>query len=127
LKKFFLILLIGIYTLSILGYGVKGFYCCGNLKSVAISFYQHNEKEGASADVSKCCETKYQFFKVKDNHFASDHFTSPVKLFIAPMVGIAAKEQILYTIDKIIIANPGNAPPRYQNVPTYLANCTFLI
>jgi len=127
-KKITLILLINIYALSVLGYGVKGFYCCGNLKSVTFSFTQHAQKShSTSSDKSNCCKTKYQYFKVKDNHIASDHINSPEKFFTLSNFSIPSFQPIFYANYKIIYANPCNAPPLHKGVAIHISNCTFLI
>jgi hypothetical protein len=123
-KKINLLLLISIYALSVLGYGVKGLYCCGNLKSVTFSFTQYDLKSHSDKD---CCKTKYQFFKIKDNHVASDQINSPQKLFTEANLFTTSYQHVFYAFDKIIIANPGKPPPLYEGVPTHVADCTFLI
>lgn len=128
MKKITLILLISIYALSVLGYGVKGFYCCDNLKSVTISFTQHDQKSPTTSnDKSDCCKTKYQFFKVKDNHVSADHINSPVKPFTEANLFTGSFQPVLHDRSKIIYANPCNAPPLHNGVPIHIYNCTFLI
>ncbi|MEO8862046.1 MAG: hypothetical protein ABI358_11520 [Ginsengibacter sp.] len=128
MKKVSLILLASIYALSIFGYGVKGFYCCGKLKSIAVSFHQHNEKESTNGnDASNCCKTKYQFFKVKDNHVASDNFNSPVDFFYAPKLFYASNQTVFFVVRKNIITNHCNAPPLHNGIPIYISDRTFLI
>jgi hypothetical protein len=123
-KKITLILLISIYALSVLGYGIKGHYCCGNLKSISFSFTQFDLKSHSDQD---CCKTKYQFFKVKDNYVASDQINSPKKVFLEANLFTTSYQYVFYAFDKIIIANPGNPPPLYEGVPIRVADCTFLI
>jgi hypothetical protein len=123
-----LILLASIYALSIFGYGVKGFYCCGKLKSIDVSFDQRNEKEHTSGnDASNCCKTKYQFFKVKDNHVASDNFNNPINFFNAPKLFYSSNQNVFFVVRKNIITNHGNAPPLHNGIPIYISDRTFLI
>ncbi|MDP4284654.1 MAG: hypothetical protein Q8891_09530 [Bacteroidota bacterium] len=128
MKKITIILLLSIYTMSVVGYGVKGFYCCDNLKSVIISFSQdsHNHVSN-SHDKSDCCKTKYQYFKVKDNHFAANHINSPVKLFTKANLFASSFQPVLQVNSKVIYANSYNAPPLHNGVPLHIYNCTFLI
>ena len=124
MKKISLILLISIYVISVSGYGVNEFFCCGNLESVTFNFTEHYQKSHSGKD---CCKTKYQFFKVKDNHVASDQINSPQKLFTEANSFTTTYQPAFYGFDKIIIANPGNAPPLYEGVPIHVADCTFLV
>src|SRR6476661_2308717 len=80
MKKFFLILLICAYSLSTMGVGFKEFYCCRKLKSVLVSI-EGNSKQQCTKE--GCCKTKYQFFKLDDNHLASADIHFPAKHFIA--------------------------------------------
>jgi len=114
--------------MSVVGYGVKGFYCCDNLTSVKISFSEnvHNHSL-ASTDKSDCCKTKYQYFKVKDNHFAADHINSPVKLFTDANLFTASFQPVLHTNSKVIYVNSCNAPPLHNGISIHIYNCAFLI
>ncbi len=114
--------------MSVVGYGVKEFYCCNNLKSVTISFSQdsHNHVSN-SHDKSDCCKTKYQYFKVKDNHFAADHINAPAKFLAEVPVFYIPCQAFLFVSHKTNIANPCNAPPLYNGVSLVVANCTYLI
>ncbi len=128
MKKVSLLLLASIYALSIFGYGVKGFYCCGKLKSIVISFDQHIEKKHVvGSDARNCCKTRYQFFKVKDNHVASDNFNAPVNFFIAPKLFYTSHQNVFFALRKNIIKNHCNAPPLHNGIPIYISDRTFLI
>lgn len=128
MKKVTIILLLCIYTLSVVGYGVKGFYCCDNLTSVRFSFSQNAENQRVkTSDKSDCCKTKYHYFKVKDNYFAADHVNAPAKFLAEIPVFNSSYQPVLFISQRIIIANPGNAPPLYNGVSLYIANCTYLI
>ena len=128
MKKITLILLISIYTLSVVGYGVKGFYCCHNLRSVTVSFSDYSQSHFLyQHDKSDCCKTKYRYFKVKDNHFAADHIDSPVKLFTEAHLFTTSFQPVLHADSKVIYANSCNAPPLHNGVAIHLYNCTFLI
>lgn len=128
MKKITIILLLSIYTMSVVGYGVKGFYCCDNLTSVKFSFSENTQShQVTTTDKSDCCKTKYQYFKVKDNHFAADHINAPANFFAEVPVFLNSFEPILFLSHKVNIANPGNAPPLYNGVSLFEANCAYLI
>ena len=124
MKKFALILLICVYSLATMGFSIHQFLCCGKLKSVSITLAQDtkngNEKSG-------CCSNKYQFFKVKDNHFTADDIKIPVKQFINLHLFTSSFQEITFVTQKIIIADRSNAPPLNPGVPAYIYNCVFRI
>lgn len=128
MKKITIILLLSIYTLSVVGYGVKGFYCCDNLTSVKFSFSENSENQRVkTSDKSDCCKTKYHYFKVKDNYFAADHVNAPAKFLTEIPVFNYSCQPVVFVSQKINIANPANAPPLYNGVSLFIANCTYLI
>ena len=127
-KKITLILLIGIYAVSVSGYSVKGFYCCDNLTSVKISFSENTHNHPLkSTDKSRCCKTTYQYFKVKDNHFAADHINAPAKFFAEVQLFSETSQPLLFASHKVNISHRSNAPPLYNGVSLFVANCTYLI
>jgi hypothetical protein len=127
-KKITAILLLSLYSLSTLGLSLKSFYCCGNLKSVTVSISQHEQKTCANGDgKSDCCKTKYQFFKVKDNHVASDVLTAPVLHFCYLHLFTSPYQIINYPSEKDEVANLTNAPPLLHTVPGYIFNCVFRV
>lgn len=127
-KKIIAILLLSVYSLSTLGLGLKSFYCCGNLKSVTVTLSQNEHQKCSKGDnTTDCCKTKYQFFKVKDNHFAADHISSPVKHCIQLNLFTSSFHVINYPSEGIIIDNKSNAPPLIYTVPDYIFNCVFRI
>ncbi|MEJ7678313.1 MAG: hypothetical protein WKG06_10720 [Segetibacter sp.] len=66
-----------------MGFSFKQFYCCGKLKSTTFSLVQQDKNEcGKGNEKNGCCDNKYQFFKVKDNHITADEVHSPVKHFV---------------------------------------------
>lgn len=107
---------------------MKSFYCCGNLESVTVSITQDEQKTCANDDgMSDCCKTKYQFFKVKDNHIAGDIISTPflhdINLNLFPF----SFQVINYRTQEVFIANLSNAPPLIHTVPDYVFNCVFRI
>jgi hypothetical protein len=127
-KKITVILLLCIYSFSTLGLSLKSFYCCGNLKSVTVSITQDEQKKCANGDdTSDCCKTKYQYFKVKDNHFAGDHLDCSLKHFVELNLFTSSFQVINYHSEQINIAHQSNAPPLIHAVPDYIFNCVFRI
>lgn len=128
MKKITVILLLSIYSISTLGLSLKSFYCCGDLKSVTVSITQDEQQKCANDDgMSDCCKTKYQFFKVKDNHVAGDVISTPVLHFINLHLFLSSFQIINYPSQEIYIANLSNAPPLLHTVPDYIFNCVFRI
>ena len=127
MKKVSLILLVGIYSLAIMGFSLKQFYCCGKLKSITISLAAHAEKSGKDNGKSGCCDNKYQFFKVKDNHISADQIINPATYFsdlhdFNPYFPIAT-----FSVEETTIPYSSHAPPLYNGVPVYISNCVFRI
>ncbi len=128
MKKVVIILLICSYSLATMGFSLKEFYCCGKLKSVKIELTP-NKKQTCSKgnEKSGCCDNKYQFFKVKDNHVASKDINNSLKYFTDLNLFTPTFQKILFSTQKIFVANRSNAPPIHSGVSTYLFNCVFRI
>ena len=128
MKKAAIILLICIYSLATMGFTIKHFYCCGKLKSVTFSLaHQAKDKCAKGNDKSGCCDSKFQFFKVKDKHISADQADFPVKHFVDLHLYIPSFQDISFVSQKTTIAYKSNAPPRHQGTPTYIYNCVFRI
>ena len=128
MKKVAVISLICIYSLAIMGFNLKQFYCCGKLKSITISLIQNAEKKcGKGNEKSGCCDNKYQFFKVKDNHITADQVSTPVNHFIDLHLYTSSFQAITFASQKPTIAYRSNAPPLITSVPIYIYNCVFRI
>lgn len=126
MKSTLLIFLLCIYSLSVFGVSSKRFYCCGELRSVTLALVH----EGAPADDNKddgCCETKTQFFKVKDKHLQTvkAEFTAKPLLPAVPQF-FSTYEPIFPGRDKTVISRP-HAPPVYSGVAIYIAHKVFRI
>jgi hypothetical protein len=127
-KKITAILLLSIYSISTLGLSLKSFYCCGDLKSITVSITQDEQQNCANDDgTSDCCKTKFQFFKVKDNHVTADVISAPGLHFINLHLFPFSVQIINYPSQEIYIANLSNAPPLLHTVPDYIFNCVFRI
>ena len=128
MKKAALILLICIYGFSTFGVSLKEFYCCGKLKSVTLTTANDlKEKCGMGDNTDGCCKTKFQFYKVKDNHFASDGLSSPTKYFSDFHLCTAYIQIVPSVFQKVEILNSTHAPPLYNGTPLYISNCVFRI
>ncbi len=128
MKKVALILLICIYSLATAGFSLKEFYCCGKLKSVSVTLAQVTDLKCSKGDEkSGCCDNKYHFNKVKDNHFVSDDLNIPLKHFTLLNLFPPSFQQFLFDLPKINVANRSNAPPLHSGVSSYIYNCVFRI
>lgn len=128
MKKIALIILLGIYSLSTFGVGIRQFYCCGKLKSTDISFVQDGkEKCGKANEKTGCCKTTFKSLKVKDTHIGAEAIGSSDKYFsavhlIPPIFGVRA-----IAFEPVTAANPSHAPPFNQSTPIYIFNCVYRI
>lgn len=128
MKKAALILLICVYSLATMGFSIKQFYCCGKLKSTTFSLVQEEKHScGKGNEKSGCCDNKYLFFKVKDNHISAGEVYSPVKHFVDLHLYTPSFQDIYFGSPKPVIAYRSNAPPLRTGVPIYLYNCVFRI
>lgn len=127
MKKIALIFLICIYTLATMGFSITQFYCCGKVKAVSVAIIQPSqEKCDKGNDKSGCCKTKFQFFKVGENHFASNISISPDKYF--SYLSLLSYMKIIFpSFCKAETINKNHAPPLYCIVPAYIFNCVFRI
>lgn len=107
---------------------MKSFYCCGKLESITISIAQDEQQQCTNGDeTSDCCQTKFKIFKVKDNHVAADHISSPAKDFVYLNLFTDSFQVINYPSQEAHLTNLSNAPPLFQSVPDYILNCVFRI
>ena len=109
-----------------MGFSIKQFYCCGRVKSVSVTIIQHLQENDKGYDKSGCCKTKFQFFKVGENHFASNFLISPDKYFTYLLSLPSYLKIISLPICKAETTNKNHAPPLYS-VPAYIFNCVFRI
>jgi hypothetical protein len=111
-----------------LGLSLKSFYCCGNLESVTVSISQDEQQKCNDSDrMSDCCQTKYQFYKVKDNHFVGDHIDSPVKQFVELDPFTSTSQIINYPSGLIDPASQSKIPPLIHGVAGYIFNCVIRV
>ncbi len=128
MKKVVLILLICSYSLATMGFSLKEFYCCGKLKSVTLELTP-NKKQICSKgnEKSGCCDNKYQFFKVKDNHLSGKAVDFPLNYFTDLDLFTSVVQSVSFVTQEIDVINGSNAPPLYTGVPIYITNCVFRI
>lgn len=124
MKKISIILLLVSYSLATMGISLNQFYCCGKLKSVTVTLSQDIKQKCSKKG---CCENKYQFVKVKDNHVTANEMTSPVKNFTNLHSFDFTFEDVIPDYQMITVANKINAPPLYSHVPIYIYNCVFRV
>lgn len=127
MKKVALILLICIYSLATMGFSLKQFYCCGKLKSINISLALETKQKCSKGNAKGCCDNKYQFFKVKDNHITADKASTPVNHFIDLHLYSPLFQDITFVCNEITIAYKSNGTPLNATVPLYIYNCVFRI
>jgi hypothetical protein len=128
MKKIALIFLLSIYTLSVLGVGVRQFYCCGKLKSTSITVVQEVKEKCSKSDAMKgCCKTKFQNFKVKNSHVSTDGFTGFVKHFTDLHLFTPSFETITLVNKPMLVANASHAPPPDHGVAIYTLHCVYRI
>jgi len=99
----------------------------GVLTSTTIAYTDHS-KETCKMEMAKhkCCKTKKQYFKVKDQHFGSVTLAFLAKLF--PVLNY-------YTTPHAVAAPCTcqfhayniHGPPQYRSTPVYIFNCTYRI
>ena len=127
-KRLILILLISIYTSATFGIGVRSFYCCNKLKSTTFVFKPTStEKCNGKQATGKCCQTKYQFLKVKDTHIVSGDITSLVKHFTESHLYIPSFKATAYIDQTTNITYRSNAPPLHKGLPLYIFHCVYRI
>ena len=128
MKKVALILLICIYSLATMGFTFQQFYCCGKLREISLTIPKTQKSNCKTCNHSKgCCDNKYQFFKVNDNHFISDNIKAPVKQFSDLLLYTPSFSDIIFSSHQIFFCNKCNAPPVHYGVASYVYNCVFRI
>jgi len=129
MKKITAILLITVYSLSVLGIGVRQFYCCGKLKSTSLTFIQEAREKCSKSDAMKgCCKTEFKSLKVKDSHVADYVITGFVKHFTELYVAIPSFEIQAPASELVVVTNTSHAPPpKLHGVPVYILNCNYRI
>lgn len=128
MKKIVLILLINSYSLATMGFSLKEFYCCGKLKSVSMELTPNkkptcNKEDGRSG----CCDNKYQFYKVNDNHLLEKVVDIPLSYFTDLDLFTSRVQSISIGTNEWEVINRSHALPIFKGVPIYIYNCVFRI
>lgn len=128
MKKAAAIFIICIYAISSLGFSVKEFYCCGKLKSVSLSLHADSGKACSNNESKdKCCQTKFQYIKVKSSHLASTILVNYANDF-QPLLSFTPIHAVkLAGVVPVIDSNRSHAPPLHSGVAVYISNCVYLI
>ena len=127
MKKFTVILITLLYSISTLGIGLKEFYCCGKLKSVTITLvHEADEKCDKGGKKSGCCKTEHQFLKIKDSHLAPGDVFTPIKFIPELNLFITVNELKSIYSTRIDLSNDIHGPPVFDR-PIYLFNCVYRI
>jgi len=119
-KNTAIIFLVFIYAFSTTGVALKADYCCNHLKSIKLVLADAaKNKEG-------CCKVKYQTFKVKDVHAATDVASVPVLHydFIHTFRSSIQINNFAYEANHPVSLH---APPLITSAPFYISNCVFRI
>jgi hypothetical protein len=128
MKKVSLILLITIYSVATVGVCLKKFYCCGNLKSVSVVITDtEKEKCGMGDEKSGCCESRFQWLKVKDDHLAPSDIDLSFKHFTDLHIFTPLWQTAKYELNEEVIINGSHAPPLDAGIPIYISNRVFRI
>ncbi len=130
MKKTAIILLLAAYTASVLGISVKEFYCCGKYVSSSLQVVA-TEKQHCSMeteDSGGCCQTKYQFHKVSDNHSGVAFVILSEKNWKIVALPVQEYQGYLFVAGAVLTNNNiANAPPPLQYFPLYSLHCNFRI
>lgn len=126
MKKATLIILVIIYSLSVLGVGLKEFYCCGKLQSVSVTIlHSEGEKCGMDENNDDCCKTNVHF-KVADKHVAPVEVSDAYKGFLDLQI-FSCNEHTTNTVVQETSPTVTHSPPLTTGVPLYIYNCVFRV
>ncbi|HXI01170.1 MAG TPA: hypothetical protein VNI52_12960 [Sphingobacteriaceae bacterium] len=126
MKRLAVILLLTLYTISVMGVGITKFYCCGKLTSTSL-LNNSNFSKAEKKSKAGCCETTRASFKVKDSHMASSGKSIDVNVFDLPPIVISYLLPPPPLIKESVVAFDSQAPPGSDGSPIYILNCTYRI
>jgi hypothetical protein len=128
MKKVVVIFLLCIYSLATMGFCLKQFYCCGKLKSVTFSLTHETKEKCDKGDLkSNCCESKFQFLKIKDHHISAEKVDFIAKYLVDFPSYIHSFQHLNILSEKKSVAYRGNAPPTHLVTPLYIYHSVFRI
>jgi hypothetical protein len=126
-KRVALLLLSVIYLLSSSGVAAESHYCCGILQSTSLSASSTATCK-MNLPMKRCCKTKKQYFKVKDQHIGSSSLSFSAKG--TPAINMP----FLIFFDKTTVSVgdglsfKSNTPPHREHATQYyILNCTYRI
>lgn len=128
MKRVTAICLLLLYSLTLVGLGVKQFYCCGKLKEVSVGLASATKHECDMEKVHKgCCETAFKTLKVEDSHFSAAHVNVPATFFFT-LLNVQLHSWSAEPVTELPYQfNYGNGPPLYSIIPGYILNCIYRV
>ena len=123
MKKVLLILLICVYAISTFGVSIKEFHCCGQLKSVGISYVTVHLNNGNR----DCCETTHHFFKITTSHLVAKHVKKPVKPITDPILTLHPSGIALSIPQLFSYTSTTQSAPILYKAPIYTLHCVYRI
>jgi hypothetical protein len=126
MKRTVILLLTVVYLFSSLGVTAKSMYCMGVLTSTTLTLTDAKAPCKMAADKHKCCKTKTQYFKVKDQHYGSATMAFLAKLFPVLSNYILTDTVPVQHYSQCHAYN-SNAPPKASPTPVYILHCTYRI
>ncbi|WP_343670961.1 hypothetical protein [Chitinophaga sp.] len=128
MKRITAICLLLLYSLTLVGLGVKQFYCCGKLKEVSVGLAGATKHECEMEKEHKgCCETAFKTLKVEDSHFSAAGVTVPSTFFFT-LVNVQLSAWTAEPVtDLPYQLNCGNGPPLHNIVPGYILHCIYRV
>lgn len=128
MKRVTAIWLLLLYSLTLVGLGVKQFYCCGKLMETSLGLASSAEHHCKMDEQKKgCCETAFKTLKVEDSHFSAEGVNIPATFFFT-LAGLQVPTwNIEPLIERPYHIHYGHGPPLYSSIPTYMLNCIYRI
>jgi hypothetical protein len=124
-KRGIIILLTGIYLLSLVGIGINRFYCCGKLASVTLVYGAADNAKHSSARKYKCCKDIKQNLKVSHFNATSISLDGLAPVILPFPANFDGEKTLTYSTNQVVYQ--GNAPPGHFIVPAYTLHCTYRI
>ncbi|WPV67965.1 HYC_CC_PP family protein [Chitinophaga sp. LS1] len=128
MKRVTAICLLLLYSLTLVGLGVKQFYCCGKLAEVSVGLASADGHHCEMDQQHKgCCETTFKTLKVEDSHFSATHVNVPATFFFTLLNVQLNSWSVPPVIDLPYQFNYGNGPPLYNIISRYILNCIYRV
>jgi len=129
MKKGLTILFLLLYGLSVFGIGLKEIYCCGKLKTVTVVVTVNDKhKCNKNHEHKGCCQSKYHYFKVKDNHLSTVATPIAVKSSVEiHSFDLSLWQPCFNSFQPKSVVNGSHAPPLHNGIPIHIYNCVYRI